>query len=241
MQRIQKLLSSLGFGSRRAIEQMITEGRVSVNGNIIAPGVKVSLEDVIAIDGKSLELADKSEPLRVLLYNKPLGEISSSFDPKHKKTVFDNLPAIENGRWVQVGRLDINTSGLLIFTNDGNLANKLMHPRYEFEREYLVRLYGNITDKIIRDLLLGIELEDGLSKFKTIKFSSRDGANSWYKVVLTEGKNREVRRLWDSQGIIVNRLIRLRYGNFILPKDLRAGEHQELSPVEIEKKLRNFI
>ena len=169
-----------------------------------------------------------------MLYHKPIGEISSRRDPKHLQTVFDNLPHLRQGRWVQVGRLDLNTSGLLIFTNNGELANRLMHPKYEIEREYAVRVYGQVNPDSINLLLKGVQLDDGVAKFKRIECRGGEGTNTWYHVVLSEGRNREVRRLWESQGVEVSRLIRIRYGKLYMPRSLARGDSVELSPKEVE-------
>lgn len=238
IERIQKILSRAGLGSRREMEALINQGLVRVNGNVAKLGDSAGGKDKITVKGKlidnPLKLALKT---RILLYNKPIGEISSRNDPKHGKTTFDNLPKLKRERWIQVGRLDINTSGLLIFTNNGELANKLMHPSNNFEREYAVRVHGRVNDEGINHLLKGVNLEDGLAKFKKIDYRGGQGANSWYHVVLTEGKNREVRRLWQSQGVEVSRLIRIRFGPFTLPRSLSRGQYTELS----EKQISTFL
>uniref|UniRef100_UPI00036914AA pseudouridine synthase n=1 Tax=Legionella tunisiensis TaxID=1034944 RepID=UPI00036914AA len=172
---------------------------------------------------------------RILIYHKPVGEISSKYDPKHEKTVFDRLPYLKQGRWVQVGRLDINTSGLLIFTNNGELANRLMHPKFGLEREYAVRVHGQVSAEAIQAMLKGVDLEDGVAQFKRIEFRGGEATNSWYHVVLTEGRNREVRRLWQSQGVEVSRLIRIRYGHLTMPRSLARGNFMELSKENVEK------
>jgi len=177
---------------------------------------------------------------RILIYHKPVGEISSRDDPKHKKTVFDNLPMLKRGRWIQVGRLDINTSGLLIFTNDGALANELMHPRYAIEREYAVRVHGRVKPEVEIALKNGVQLEDGMASFKSLVFQGGEAANTWYHVVLTEGRNREVRRLWESQGLEVSRLTRIRYGSLTMPRFLSRGKHMELSSDEVRTFVRSL-
>ena len=238
-ERLQKALSQAGLGSRRQIEQWIRNGDIKINQAIAYLGDKISEKDTIAIKDKII-----SNPLmhttktRVLLYHKPIGEISSRFDPKHQKTVFDALPPIKYGRWIQVGRLDINTSGLLLFTNNGELANQLMHPKYSLEREYAVRVHGQVSDEMVQALLRGVELEDGKARFKKITYQGGEGANSWYHVVLTEGRNREVRRLWASQGVEVSRLIRIRFGGVKMPRFLKRGDYIELTPAEM--KLNQF-
>ena len=230
-ERLQKILSRAGMGSRREIERWIEQGLVQVNGVISKLGDGATENDKIIVKGRLIDnpLA-KVLKTRVLLYHKPIGEIASRSDPKHSKTVFDHLPYLKEGRWVQVGRLDINTSGLLIFTNDGELANRLMHPKFELEREYAVRIHGRVNPLAVKTLLQGVELEDGMAKFKKITFQGGEGANSWYHVVLTEGRNREVRRLWQSQGVEVSRLVRIRYGSILMPRFLVRGQHTELPP-----------
>ncbi|MBA2656131.1 MAG: pseudouridine synthase [Tatlockia sp.] len=234
-ERLQKILSQLGLGSRREMERWIEQGMVSVNGNVAKLGDGATAEDNIYVKGKLIKnpLKDKLNT-RIMIYHKPVGEISSRNDPKHSNTVFDKLPPLKQGRWVQVGRLDINTSGLLIFTNDGELANRLMHPKFALEREYSVRVHGQVSEDVIKNLLKGVELEDGKAKFKRIDFKGGEGANSWYNVILTEGRNREVRRLWQSQGLEVSRLIRIRYGQLTMPRYLARGDYKELTLKEVE-------
>lgn len=233
-ERLQKILSQAGFGSRREMERWIESGWIQVNGKVAKIGDGATAEDKISVKGKVIEnpLAHQLET-RILMYHKPVGEISSRHDPEHSKTVFDNLPVLRKGRWVQVGRLDLNTSGLLIFTNDGELANKLMHPRYEMEREYAVRVHGEVTNDMVKLLLKGVKLDDGEARFKKMEFKGGEGTNSWFHVILCEGRNREVRRLWESQGVQVSRLIRIRYGNLIMPRTLSRGEYQELTSQEV--------
>ena len=234
-ERLQKLLSQAGFGSRREMERWIEAGWIFLNGAQAKLGDSATPNDKISVKGREitnpLTLTQKT---RILLYHKPTGEISSRQDPKHSKTVFDKLPHMKQGRWVQVGRLDINTSGLLVFTNDGELANRLMHPKYELEREYAVRVHGQVSPVIVKTLLRGVTLEDGDAKFKRIEFRGGEGSNSWYHVVLSEGRNREVRRLWQSQGVEVSRLIRIRYGTLHMPRFLARGDSVELSPKEVD-------
>lgn len=235
VERLQKKLSQAGLGSRREMEDWIERGWVHVNGATATLGMSVSSEDKISVKGKPLESSHMgTSRIRILLYHKPVGEISSRRDPKHPDTVFDRLPKLKQGRWVQVGRLDLNTSGLLLFTNNGDLANRLMHPRYELEREYAVRVFGQVSPQVIKTLLNGVELEDGVAKFKRIEARGGDGSNTWYHAVLSEGRNREVRRLWQSQGVTVSRLIRIRYGEFVMPRFLSRGDHQELSRQEVD-------
>lgn len=240
-ERLQKILSQAGLGSRREMERWIERGAVQVNGVVAKIGESASAEDIIKVDGKIITnpLLTK-QPTRILLYHKPVGEISSRNDPKFEKTVFDNLPRLKVGRWVQVGRLDLNTSGLLIFTNDGELANQLMHPKYEFEREYAVRVHGQVSPTAIKNLLKGVMLEDGVAKFKRVEARGGEGANSWYHVVINEGRNREVRRLWESQELEVSRLIRIRYGSLHMPRFLGRGEHVELTKDEVAAFLKTI-
>lgn len=234
-ERLQKILSQAGFGSRREMERWIEQGLIHVNGQLAKLGDSACAEDKISVRGKVIiNPLTRTQKTRILLYHKPVGEISSRNDPEHPKTVFDRLPYLRQGRWIQVGRLDLNTSGLLIFTNHGELANRLMHPKYQLEREYAVRVHGAVTAETIKVLLKGVELEDGKAKFKKIEFKGGEGTNTWYHVVLTEGKNREVRRLWASQHVEVSRLIRVRYGQFQMPRYLGRGQFVELSPKEVE-------
>jgi 23S rRNA pseudouridine2605 synthase len=234
-ERLQKILSQAGVGSRRQMEVLIADGRVSVNGKVAKIGDSAGPKDMITVNGNLVDNPlDKIIKTRIVLYHKPVGEISSKNDPHHTKTVFENLPYLKIGRWVQVGRLDINTSGLLIFTNNGELANQLMHPKHEFEREYSVRVHGTVTDAMTDALLKGVMLDDGKASFKKITFQGGEGRNTWFNVILTEGKNREVRRLWESQGVEVSRLIRIRYGHIKLPRSLSRGECYELSIKEVE-------
>ncbi|MCW8827510.1 MAG: 23S rRNA pseudouridine(2605) synthase RluB [Gammaproteobacteria bacterium] len=229
-EKLQKVLARAGYGSRREIEGWISEGRISVNGQICSLGERVSDTDVIRIDGKVVSKTRlQSKRSRVLMYHKPVGEVTSHSDEEGRPTVFDNLPRIVNGRWIVVGRLDLNTSGLLLFTTDGELANRLMHPSYTIEREYAVRVLGEIAPEVIRNLTEGVELEDGVARFTSIIDGGGEGANHWFHVTLEEGRNREVRRLWESQGVTVSRLVRVRYGPVTLPRWLRPGRWEELS------------
>ena len=229
-EKLQKVLANAGVGSRREMEKWIASGRISVNGKVATLGDRVEPLDQLRVDGNLITSAAKSTMCRVLMYNKPEGELCSRKDPQGRPTVFDRLPKIQNGRWIAVGRLDINTSGLLLFTNDGELANRLMHPKHEIEREYAVRVFGEVEDDMIKRLKKGVELEDGVSKFTEIRKRPGDdeSLNSWYNVSLSEGKNREVRRLWESQGLQVSRLIRVRYGTLNLQNRLPQGGWIEL-------------
>ena len=225
-EKLQKVLARAGHGSRREIETMISAGRVSVDGKLATLGDRVesSASIKIRVDGHLVSVAESTtEVCRVLAYYKPEGELCTRNDPEGRPTVFDRLPKLRGARWIAVGRLDVNTCGLLLFTTDGELANRLMHPSREVEREYAVRVFGAIDDDKIRQLSRGVQLEDGPASFKTLKFTGGEGINQWYTVTLTEGRNREVRRLWESVGVQVSRLIRTRYGDITLPKGLPRG------------------
>lgn len=237
-ERIQKVLAQYGLGSRRHIEQLIREKQIIVNGMVATLGVKISASDTIIVSGQRVHLQDNMQfPVRtrVLLYHKPLGEICSRNDPEGRPTVFRSLPVLKKSRWIVIGRLDINTTGLLLFTNNGDLANKIMHPSANITRKYAVRIFGEISPDILKNLKEGVMLEDGLAKFDTIEDAGGQGANHWYHVTLQEGRNREVRRLWLSQGCQVSRIVRIEFGSLILPRDLREGKFIELSAKEIER------
>lgn len=234
-ERIQKVLSQHGVASRREIERMITMQEIKINGIVAKLGDKISDHDVVTINNKQVKFKTNAEfKTRILIYYKPVGEVCSRKDPKFQKTVFDNLPSLKNSRWIQIGRLDLNTAGLLVFTNNGALAHKMMHPSFEFEREYAVRVCGQVTKEMLTILKKGVELEDGIAKFKSISYQGGENLNSWYHVILTEGKHREVRRLWKSQGLEVSRLIRIRFGKIILPRYLSQGKWIEMKPLEVE-------
>ena len=223
-ERIQKVLARAGYGSRRQLEVLIKEGKVSVNGSIAKLGDQVDIGDSLRLDDKPLSAKRLwQKPQQVLLYNKPVGEVCTRKDPEGRRTIFQSLPIPEEGRWVGVGRLDINTSGLIILTTDGELANRLMHPSNEMDREYAVRVLGAVGPEIMQNLRDGVELEDGKAKFNDIQEAGGEGANHWYHVVIQEGRNREVRRLWESQGVQVSRLMRVRYGPIIIPSQLKMG------------------
>jgi 23S rRNA pseudouridine2605 synthase len=232
--RVQKLLAEAGHGSRRGIEEWIRAGRVTINGRPASLGDRASLVDAICLDGRPLDLGGRASGTVVLLYHKPVGEVTTRSDPQGRPTVFDGLPPAPSGRWIVVGRLDVNTSGLLLFTNDGELAHRLMHPSSEVEREYRVRLRGKPTEPVLERLRRGVDLEDGLARFDRIEQESSDGSHSWFRVCLHEGRNREVRRLFEHQGFEVSRLSRIRYGPVDLPGDLSAGAHKYLDPSHIE-------
>ena len=234
-ERLQKALARAGFGSRRSVERMIEAGRVKVNGQVARLGQRILPGDKVRVDGRLVPAARlRPKSTRVLAYHKPEGEVCSRRDDEGRPTVFEALPPLRGGRWVSVGRLDVNSSGLLLFTTDGELANALMHPSSRVEREYAVRVLGEVTEAMRERLLAGVELEDGRAAFETLEPAGGEGANRWYKVTLREGRNREVRRLFASQGLVVNRLIRTRYGPVALPPGLRRGRWVELDEDEVE-------
>jgi len=240
-ERIQKVLAQAGHGSRREIERWIAEGRVTVNGDVVSLGARLLPSDTVKVDGKLVRVElDTESDQRVIVYSKPEGVICSRSDPEGRKTVFENLPRLKNQRWISVGRLDINTSGLLILTTDGELANRLMHPSYEVDREYAVRIHGQVTDEMLARLKEGVLLEDGVARFTDIQPAGGDATNQWFHVVLMEGRNREVRRLWESQGVQVSRLKRVRYGCIFLPSRLKVGAWEELNNKEINE-LRSLV
>lgn len=239
-ERIQKVLARAGVGSRRQVEAWIAEGRISVNGEKITPGHKITTQDKVRLDGVLLRLsAPRHNPMRVLAYHKPVGEVCTREDEKGRANVFAALPPIKHGRWISIGRLDLNTSGLLLFTNDGELANRLMHPSGEIEREYAVRVVGEVSKNTLNKLLTGVQLEDGPANFDSIHAGGGQGVNHWYHVVIREGRNREIRRLWESQGITVSRLMRVRYGPCTLPRDLHPGQVRELDRAEVNQLLES--
>jgi len=234
-ERIQKLLAQAGVGSRRQVEKWISDGIIHVNGDVAKLGDKITTRDIVKLRGRPVKLANKLQVnTQVLIYHKPIGEIVSKRDPEGRPSVFKRLPRLKVGRWVAVGRLDLNTQGLLMFTNDGELANKLMHPSQELEREYAVRVMGVITKEMIERLVNGVELDDGKARFEDVHESGGEGINRWFHVVVAEGRNRVVRRLWESQGCKVSRLIRVRYGSVFLPPGLPTGQHQMLDKKELE-------
>jgi 23S rRNA pseudouridine2605 synthase len=224
MERIQKFLAHQGVASRRQVDQMLQDGRITVNGKPAKPGDQVAGGEKIAVDGKLLRISRTEARPKVMMYHKPIGEVCSRKDPEGRPDVYRNLPNLQQGRWVGIGRLDINTSGLLLFTNQGELANRLMHPSFEVEREYAVRIHGEVTPDMMQTLRKGVMLEDGEAKFENIIDAGGEGTNHWYHVMLKEGKNREVRRLWEAVGVEVSRLQRVRYENFTLPKWLKPGK-----------------
>ena len=232
-ERLHKLIANAGYGSRRWAERLIEQGRISINNHEAKLGDKAVLEDQVRIDGRPIDLKRYSEvETKVLILNKQAGVICSNKDEEGRKSVFDFLP--ENTRWVMVGRLDLNTSGLLLFTNNGDLANKLMHPSSEIDREYAVRVLGKVEDNHIKELTTGVELEDGFAKFHRVTFGGGEGANRWYHVVVKEGRKREVRRLWEALEFKVSRLIRIRFGEILLPDNLRANQSEYLKPKQVQ-------
>ena len=235
-EKLQKVLARLGLASRREIETWIAEGRVKVNGAAAILGQRVDANDAIALDGRLLKREEITGSVRrVLIYNKPDGEICTRDDPEGRPTVFDRLPRPKEGRWINIGRLDINTTGLLLFTTDGELANRLMHPSYQMDREYAVRVRGEVTEEMLENLKNGVMLEDGPAKFTDIKEApGGEGFNHWYHCVVMEGRNREVRRLWESQGLVVSRLKRVRFGPVFMTSDLPMGRWRELTQREID-------
>jgi 23S rRNA pseudouridine2605 synthase len=236
-EKLQKVLARAGFGSRRTLESWIDQGRVTVNGRTAKLGDRVNEHDELRVDGMSVDYPypDDQNTRRVLLYNKPEGQVCTRTDPQGRPTVFDPLPRMQGQRWVAVGRLDINTSGLLLFTTDGDLANCLMHPSSQIEREYAVRVYGEVGPEALANLKKGVMLEAGLAAFSNIADAGGEGQNHWYHVTISEGKNREVRRMWETQNVQVSRLIRVRYGHIHLPRDLRPGKWIELDPAEVDQ------
>jgi 23S rRNA pseudouridine2605 synthase len=234
--RIQKILANAGHGSRRQIESWIKEGKITVNGKAAVLGQTIDHTDRISIQSRPIRLhfpRGETQP-KVIAYYKPVGEVCTRNDEKGRVTVFSKLPKLRNSRWINIGRLDINTTGLLLFTTDGDLANKLMHPSSQVEREYAVRVLGEATKQQLQALREGVELEDGMAQFTDVVDSGGEGANHWYHVVIMEGRNREVRRLWESQGLKVSRLIRTRFGPYILPRRKRVGQHWRLEDSEIK-------
>lgn len=231
-ERLQKIMANAGLGSRRMLEQEIRKGGVLINKVPAKIGQSVNAGDHIGFEGKEWTVVDVASPHRSLVYNKPTGEVTTRSDPQGRPTVFDNLPQIRGGRWIAVGRLDINTSGLLLMTTDGELANAMMHPSNRVDREYACRIFGDIDAEKLTKLKTGVMLEDGMAHFSDIQAAGGDELNRWYHVTLLEGRNREVRRLWASQDVVVSRLKRVRYGAVFLPKRLRMGDWSELSATD---------
>jgi len=236
--RLQKALADAGLGSRRQIEDWIRAGRVRVNGKPAELGDRIDPADRIRVDGKAVKRRPaRKRELRVIAYNKPEGELVTRRDPAGRPTVFSRLPRLETGRWIAVGRLDINSSGLLLLTNNGELANRLMHPAEALEREYAVRILGEVSTEILRHLTHGIRLQDGPARFEEIVESGGEGANRWFHILLREGRNREVRRLWEAVGCRVSRLKRVRFGNVTLGPRVFAGHWRDLTPDELTELL----
>lgn len=235
-ERLQKLLARAGYGSRREIERWIAAGRVRVNGRVAKVGDSAGPGDKVAVGGRAVDMAAAGRvPCRVLAYKKHVDQVVTRRDPEGRPTVFRGLPRLKSGRWLAVGRLDINTSGLLLLTTDGELKRRLEHPGYGLEREYAVRVHGVVDEPMLDRLTAGVELEDGLARFDRIAAEAgATGSNRWFHVVVTQGRNRVVRRLWDSQGVTVSRLIRVRYGPVTLPTGVKAGRWRELDKAEVK-------
>jgi len=230
--KLHKILARSGYGSRREMEKWIEAGRLTINGQRARTADRIEEKDKITLDGKLIELDFDDQKQRILIYNKPEGEICTRDDPEGRPDVFAKLPELQGSRWIIVGRLDLNTSGLLFFTTDGELANALMHPSSEIDREYSVRVLGEVDGQVLENLTNGVELEDGFARFESIVDVGGTGANHWYSVVLKEGRKREVRRLWESQGMKVSRLMRTRFGPLVLDRQLRKGSFRDLSKAE---------
>lgn len=239
-ERLHKLLAQSGIGSRREMEELIAAGRVTVNGETAQTGQSATPGDRIKVNGRLVNLKFSNRLPRVIIYHKPEGEIVSRDDPEHRPSVFTSLPRLTGSRWVAVGRLDFNTSGLLLFTTSGELANRLMHPRYNLVREYAVRVLGEVSLDAQQRLLQGVELDDGSAQFSTFQDAGGDGANHWFRVSLFEGRNREVRRMFEAVGVTVSRLMRVRYGPFVLPPNLKRGQVLELGEKEVQNLLAEF-
>lgn len=234
-ERIQKVLARGGLGSRREIERWIAEGRIRINGAVIGLGARLQPGDHLQVNDRVVHWQKFArQPTRMLIYHKPVGEVVTRRDPEGRPTIFSQLPRLDTARWISVGRLDINTSGLLLVTNNGELANRLMHPSTQIEREYAVRVLGEVPETTLERLKQGVELEDGRAKFDDVRFFAGEGANKWYYVTVSEGRNRLVRRLWESQQVTVSRLMRVRYGPVVLPERLRARSFYELNDKELE-------
>ena len=232
-EKLHKVLARIGLGSRREMERWIGEGRVYINGRLATLGDRVDRHASISVDGAAVT-AGPDQKTRVLMYHKPPREVCSRKDPEGRKTVFDRLPPLKKGRWISIGRLDYNTSGLLLFTTDGELANGLMHPSSNIEREYMVRVKGEVTEDTLKTLRGGVQLEDGMARFTDIKDGGGEGSNHWYYVVIMDGRTREVRRLWESQDCVVSRLKRTRYGSVFLPSRVKRGKWMELARKEVK-------
>lgn len=232
-EKLQKVLARAGLGSRREMERWIEEGRIAVNGKAATLGDRVDERARISVDGRTLDPAPALQT-RCILYHKPTGEVCSRKDPEGRRSVFERLPKLKSGRWISIGRLDFNTSGLLLFTTDGDLANALMHPSSNIEREYMVRVMGKVEMDMLHRMVEGVMLEDGMARFTDITDAGGEGINHWFYVVLMEGRNREVRRLWESQGLTVSRLKRVRYGEVFIPSRVKQGQWTEMETAEIK-------
>jgi 23S rRNA pseudouridine2605 synthase len=239
-EKIQKVLAGAGLGSRRQIEGWIEEGRVAVDGQVAKIGDRITGEERVKVDGRDIDLQkSQAKKTRVLIYHKPEGEICSRSDPENRPSVFDRLPMIRNGRWISIGRLDYNTSGLLLLTNNGELANRLMHPSSEIEREYSVRIHGAVDKAMLTRLRKGVRLEDGMAHFDEINDAGGEGSNHWFHVIVKQGRNRLVRRLWESQDVQVSRLIRIRFGEVALPRIIPRGRWEEMGKEETNMLLKS--
>ncbi|MCK4864236.1 MAG: pseudouridine synthase [Gammaproteobacteria bacterium] len=232
-EKLQKVLARAAVGSRREMERWITQGRIKVNDKVATLGDRVTSKDKIKVDNKIINQKRTEIQQRVIVYHKPVGEVCTRDDPEGRTTIYSNLPKLRTGRWISVGRLDLNTSGLLLLTTDGELANKLMHPSSEIEREYAVRILGEVSPEIIKQLTTNVPLDDGDAHFSDVKESGGQGANHWYNVILKEGRNREVRRLWEYFGFAVSRLMRVRYGDIKLERRVRPSKSEALTEKEM--------
>ena len=236
-EKLQKVLARAGLGSRREMERWIEEGRIAIDGKTATLGDRVDDRARISVDGRNLDAAPAVQT-RCILYHKPVGEVCSRKDPEGRRTVFERLPKLKSGRWISIGRLDYTTSGLLLFTTDGDLANALMHPSSNIEREYMVRVMGKVEMEMLHRMVEGVMLEDGIARFTDITDAGGEGINHWFYVVIMEGRNREVRRLWESQGLTVSRLKRVRYGEVFIPSRVKQGQWAEMEPAEIKSLYR---
>ncbi len=238
-EKIQKVLATAGLASRRQIEKWLREGRISVNGQIAKLGDRITHDAKVRFDGREIKLIKSaSQKTRVLLYHKPEGEICTRSDPENRPTIFDHLPLLRNGRWISIGRLDFNTSGVLLLTNDGELAHRLTHPSKEMERQYAVRIQGQVSPQMIQQLKKGVKIDQKEAHFEEILDAGGEGTNHWYHVIIKEGRNRIVRKLWESQGVVVSRLIRIRFGDITLPRVLRRGKWMELDKETVKNLLQ---
>ena len=238
--KLQKVLAQAGLGSRREMEELVRASRVTVNGEPARIGARVGPNDVIRVEGRLVRGAERKRPPRVLLYHKPEGEIVSRDDPAGRASVFDRLPPVRGAKWLAVGRLDYNTGGLLLLTTEGELANRMMHPRYGLEREYAVRVRGRLTEEQLARLCSGIPLDDGMARCDAVEDGGGEGTNRWYRVVIREGRNRVVRRLFEALGLTVSRLMRVRFGSVTLPPRLKRGQYVELPPREVQHLLASL-